>query len=81
MIVDIRFFARARDLAGTSELKITMPDGARVSDIRRILAEQFPHLAPLLPHLLVAVNENYAADESVIPPDATIACFPPVSGG
>ena len=49
--------------------------------IRQALREQFPALAPVLPHVMFAVNAEYADDQSVIPPGAAIACIPPVSGG
>ena len=34
-----------------------------------------------LPTMLVAVNEEYAKDGDPVPPGATVALIPPVSGG
>jgi molybdopterin converting factor small subunit len=38
-------------------------------------------LGVVLPHVVFAVNAEYADDASVIPPGASVACIPPVSGG
>ena len=43
--------------------------------------EQFPALVPLLPNVLIAVNEEYAADDRLIVPGSRVAVIPPVSGG
>ena len=40
-----------------------------------------PALATVLPTALVAVNHEFAFDEDVVPEDAEVAIFPPVSGG
>jgi molybdopterin converting factor small subunit len=38
-------------------------------------------LSTLLPHVLFAINAEYAGDATPIPAGAEIACIPPVSGG
>ena len=81
MNVDVRLFARARDLAGAERVLVELPASARVSDLREALSEQFPALRPLVPNLLVAIGTDYANDAAAINPGADIACFPPVSGG
>lgn len=81
MIGTVTLFARARDLAGNSTIQVELSENATVQDLRNALRKQFPELTPLLPHLLIAVNETYAGDEVAIPKNATLACFPPVSGG
>lgn len=81
MTVRVLFFALARELAGRDDVEVEMPDGATVADLRRRLAEEHTRLAKLLPRCMIAVNQQYSADTSVIPPGAEIACIPPVSGG
>ncbi|HUG92794.1 MAG TPA: MoaD/ThiS family protein [Planctomycetaceae bacterium] len=81
MNVEVRLFARARDLAGADRVRVELPLAARVIDLRAALAEQFPGLRPLVPNLLVAVGTEYADDATAVGPDVEIACFPPVSGG
>jgi molybdopterin synthase catalytic subunit/molybdopterin synthase sulfur carrier subunit len=77
----VQLFAVAKDLAGRSVVELDLPTGATVADVRHALAEQVPALATLLPRMMFAVNADYATDAAVIPPDADVACIPPVSGG
>jgi molybdopterin converting factor subunit 1 len=81
MNVEVRLFARARDLAGADRVRVELPETARVSDLKATLAEQHPALRPLAPNLLVAIGTDYADDATPIGKGAEIACFPPVSGG
>ena len=81
MKVVVQLFAVARDLAGESTVELDLPAGATVRAIRAALVERVPALAGLLPQMMVAVNAEYAADTTPIPPGADVACIPPVSGG
>jgi molybdopterin converting factor subunit 1 len=79
--VTVLLFAGARQRAGSSTLDVEIPDGSTVADLKSALASGCPALSPLLPSLRIAVNSEYAADESTIPPGAELAAIPPVSGG
>jgi molybdopterin converting factor small subunit len=81
MTIDVQLFARARDLAGGSTLRIEVSETATVADVRRALVQAAPHLERIAPSLFIAVAGDYAHDAAPIPPHAEIACFPPVSGG
>jgi MoaE-MoaD fusion protein len=76
MEVTVRLFAMLRDRAGSPELTLELPDGARVGDA---LAE-LHGLAEGLP-LVMAVNREYADEERVLDPGDELALIPPVSGG
>jgi len=77
----VKLFAVARQRAGTDCLEIEMPDETSVRQLRGALAEQYPPLADLLPHVRFAVNNDYAGDAERIPAAAEVAIIPPVSGG
>jgi molybdopterin converting factor subunit 1 len=77
----VRLFARARDLAGADALDVAVPAGATVADLRAALAAACPLLAPLVTRSAVAVNEEFAGDDVVIPAGSEVALLPPVSGG
>jgi molybdopterin converting factor small subunit len=79
--IHLKLFAIARQRAGSDSVSIALPDPARVSDLRSALADQVPALASLSPSLLIAIDSEYARDDSLIPPDSEIAAIPPVSGG
>lgn len=79
--VTVLFFATLRDHAGVKSLRIDLPQGATVKDLKASLVRQNPNLAQPMETTLIAINREYAFDETVIPENAEIAMFPPVSGG
>jgi len=79
--ITILFFASLRERAGAKEIRLSLPEDARVSDLKEQLQEKFPALGPALPTSLVSINREFAFDEDPIPTGAEVALFPPVSGG
>lgn len=73
-------FGITRDMLGSSALELELPQGAKVSDLQRLLHDRFPALNRLA-SLLIAVNETYAAPELILHENDEIALIPPVSGG
>lgn len=76
MVVRIRLFAMLRERAGTSELSLELPEGARVRDALAALES----LAQGLP-LVMAVNREYASEDVRLSAGDELALIPPVSGG
>jgi molybdopterin converting factor subunit 1 len=76
MEVTVRLFAVLRERAGSPELTLDLPEGARVSDA---LAE-LSGLAGDVP-LVMAVNREYASGEQLLDSGDELALIPPVSGG
>ena len=76
MEVTVRLFAMLRERAGTGELTLELPEGARVRDALDALG----HLADGLP-LVMAVNREYAPEDHVLDAGDELALIPPVSGG
>ena len=76
VIVRVRLFAALRERAGTGQLELELPEGARVADALAAI----DGLAAGLP-LVLAVNREYAAPEQVLHSDDELAVVPPVSGG
>ena len=81
MLIEVKMFALAKDLAGGPTVTLELPDEATVADLRRALAETVAELAPLLPRMMIAVGGEFAADDQVLQPNHEVACLPPVSGG
>jgi len=79
--LSVKLFAKARDLAGSPIVQLSWSDGETVAALKQRLTERCPDLKPLVPRLLVAVNNNYAADDRTLKTTDEVACFPPVSGG
>jgi MoaE-MoaD fusion protein len=76
MEVTVRLFAMLRERAGTPEVTLELPEGARVGDA----LESLEDLATGIP-LVMAVNREYADAERVLDPGDELALIPPVSGG
>ena len=81
MQIEVKLFARARDLAGAQSVVVELGDGARVADLRTALTAQHPALGPIAPHLHVSIGTDYASDDRALSASDAVACFPPVSGG
>ncbi len=81
MLVHVRLFARSRDLAGADVLRVELPEGATVADLRRRLSADYPTLSSLLERSALAVENEFATDSLVLSADAEVALLPPVSGG
>ncbi len=81
MNVRVRLFAAARQAAGQDVVQVEIPEGATVADLRDQLALQVPPLSGLLRHMMFAIDAQYVPLDAVLPPDADVACIPPVSGG
>src|SRR5436305_6684162 len=76
MQVRVRLFASLRERAGTGELELELPDGARVHDAIEQLGEIVDGLT-----VVTAVNHEYAGDGAKLRQGDELALIPPVSGG
>ncbi len=81
MKLEVKLFARARDLAGADQVQVQLPDTSSVAELREALGAQIPGLSPLVPSLLIAIGNDYADENTKLCRDSTVAVFPPVSGG
>jgi sulfur-carrier protein len=81
MNVRLQLFAAASELAGRDVLEFELAERATIGDLRRALVERVPALTALGPHLMFAIDAEYATDATPISPAAEVACIPPVSGG
>src|SRR5512142_1630868 len=80
MAVRVLYFAAARDAAGVArEDLVEVP--ATVAALRAALSARHPALERLLPRCRIAVDEEFAADDTPIPEGAEVAVVPPVAGG
>lgn len=79
--MEVKLFAVARQIAGGDSIHVELADGATVRDLRAAMERAYPELAPILRRAMIAVNTDYAGDDTVIPASAEVACIPPVSGG
>ncbi len=84
MVLEVRLFAILRERAGADSLAVELPDdGATVADALQAVARLSAPLADALGALSVvmAVNREYAADDTPLAAGDELALIPPVSGG
>lgn len=80
MTITVLLFASYADLLGARSLQIELPAGATVRELVRKLSTM-PGASRLPPRPLVAVNQGYAAEDTVLRVGDEVAVIPPVAGG
>lgn len=80
-IIQVLFFAHLRELSGQQKIALEISANTDISAFKKILVEKFPRLEPAMDTIIIAVNQQFAGDDVIIPDDAEVAIFPPVSGG
>ncbi len=81
MRVRIRLFAVQRELAGTREVALDLPDGGTAADAWTGLVALHPALAPGRDSVRFARNGKYADATTGLTDGDEVAMIPPVSGG
>jgi len=79
--IKLLFFATIRERAGAKSMELDIPADLTVQGLKEKLGNDFPNLKESMKSVLITINREYAFDEAVIPQDAEMAMFPPVSGG
>jgi molybdopterin synthase catalytic subunit len=79
--IRVRLFAIQRELAGTREVALDLPDGATVADAWRGLVALHPALEPGRASVRFARNGAYADESTALSDGDEVAMIPPVSGG
>jgi molybdopterin converting factor subunit 1 len=79
--IKILFFATLRDRAGTKSLELEIPDDTTVQSLKDRIARDYPSLEQSMESVVISINREFVFDESIVPENAEVAMFPPVSGG
>ena len=80
MTITLLLFASYADALGASSLDMDLPRDSTVGDVLAAIRAR-PGADRLPPSPLVAVNQRYAAVESVVRDGDEVALIPPVAGG
>ncbi|TFJ93663.1 molybdopterin converting factor subunit 1 [Lentibacillus salicampi] len=77
-MVDVLFFAELQEDAGSDQVRIEA-DGLSVNELKTKLLSSYE--LTNLDQAMIAVNEEYSREETVLKSDDVVAFIPPVSGG
>lgn len=81
MIVRVKLFAAARELAGAGEVPVEIAMGAAISDVEMALRTKCPELNAILSHARWSVDATFVSPERPVNENSEVALIPPVSGG
>lgn len=82
-MIIVRFFAMLKNKAGKEVIEIPFSKGITLRELQDDIAKEFPQLTEYLSgkRVLVSVNEEFAAPDTVIKDGDEVAFLPPFSGG
>jgi MoaE-MoaD fusion protein len=81
MRVTIRYFAAARERAGTASEILELDEAATAGEALEAACARHPALQPVAQRLRLAVDQEFAAPERKLRDGSEVALIPPVSGG
>ena len=81
MQIQVRLFARYRELAGANLLEMDMPPGSSALDVFDAVAARYPAMVPMRNSTLMAVDADYVKPATVLQDNQELVLMPPVSGG
>ena len=81
MKVRVQFYAQLRDLAGTCEQDLDLPEGATVRDLLNEIYAQQPSLRVHDKSILVGVGVDFVDRDYKLKSGEEISIMPPVQGG
>jgi molybdopterin converting factor subunit 1 len=81
MRVNIRLFARLREIVGAADLAREIEAPATAQSVWDRLVGEFPELGGYSTAVSVAVNAEYARMDAPVREEDEVAFLPPVSGG
>lgn len=80
-IIKVKLFASFKEIVGKSELSFEIEKIATISDLKKVLLNDYPQLSSQKFQAIYAVNHKVADDYTKLSVNDEVAVFPPVSGG
>jgi molybdopterin synthase sulfur carrier subunit len=80
MVLEVLFFGISSDLVGEKNISFSLSQNSSVLYFKEQLQRQYPKLSQINSYA-IAVNKNYATNETLLKENDVVAIIPPVSGG
>ncbi|WP_054949621.1 molybdopterin converting factor subunit 1 [Numidum massiliense] len=77
----VQLFAGLAERVGQRELELPVTKEVTVQTVRELIGTHYPNLREAVASCMVAVNQEYAADEERVSARDDVVLIPPVSGG
>ncbi|HZQ70853.1 MAG TPA: molybdenum cofactor biosynthesis protein MoaE [Terriglobales bacterium] len=81
MQVRVLFFGILKDLTGTAQDWLEVPERASIRDVVQVYVDRIPDLRRFMNSVAVSLNQDYASQDAILNPGDEIGFLPPVSGG
>jgi molybdopterin converting factor subunit 1 len=78
--IQVLLFGITADLLATSSLEVELEPNSTIQRFKENLLNTYPQLENIDSYA-IAVNEEYASNETVLKENDVVAIIPPVSGG
>lgn len=79
-MIKVLFFAGIREKMDRESVNVNAANGT-VNNLKQMLIEQYPEIADDVSRSMIAVNEEFVAEDTVLQENDVVAIIPPVSGG
>ncbi len=81
MNITVKLYASFREIVGSNEEKIEIPDGTTVQMLLEEYIKRFPRIGKFREHVILSVNKEYGHPTRKLLDGDEVSFLPPVSGG
>ncbi|HLR71021.1 MAG TPA: molybdopterin converting factor subunit 1 [Pseudogracilibacillus sp.] len=78
-MIEVLFFAQMQEVVGSEKITIEAKD-ISIKELKDMYLAKYD-MDHLFKHAMVAVNEEYSTEETIVSDGDVVAFIPPVSGG
>ena len=81
MKITVTTFAAIKEISGFDEKEMEFPDDYSIGQVKKELLKNLKGINLFRHEILLALNEEYCDEETILKDGDCLALFPPVSGG
>lgn len=81
MKITVKLYASFREIVGSKEEDIEVPEGTTVQSLLEEYIKRFPQMGRFRDHIILSVNKEYGRPARKLNSGDEVSFLPPVSGG